>query len=178
MTNGRLCFPLGASAFQNALVGKTLLLSVKTKRTMRLHDGIAATFSYAEQLCGLENLRIFQDDAGSTMALLHYSPHIRDGYMTFCLNSSRHPVRLKDDGELGVRIKGLRIGLDGGRSASITSMTGDAGGTADVAGLPLRSPKLKSERVVTGAKIEFYTELDKRLFKDKFREIQARGLVS
>ena len=145
---------------------------------MRLHDGIAATFSYAEQLCGLENLRIFQDDAGGIMALLHYSPHIQDGYMAFYLNSARDPVRLRDDGELGVKIKGLRIALEGkegssgaaGRRRSATTImtpTGDGGG------LPLKSPKLKGERLVTGAKIEFYTEVDKRLFKDKFREIQG-----
>ena len=131
---------------------------------MRLHDGIAGTFSYAEQLCGLENLRIFQDDSGGVLALLHYSPHVQDGYMAFYLNSARDPVRLRDDGELGIKIKGLKIVLDSKDGPRRRSTTNE----------PLQSPKPKADRIVRGAKIEFYTEMDKRLFKDKFREIQGQ----
>ncbi|SLM39530.1 hypothetical protein LPUS_10090 [Lasallia pustulata] len=79
--------------FQNALMGKTLLLSVKTKRTMRIHDGlVAGTFAYQEQLCGLENLRVWQDhETEAVVALVHYSATFRDGYLAFYLNSARDP---------------------------------------------------------------------------------------
>jgi hypothetical protein len=66
-------------------MGKALLLSLKTNKTMRLHDGlIADTFSYAEQMCALENLRIWQDHkTNGVIAMIHYSAHFRDGYMAF-----------------------------------------------------------------------------------------------
>ena len=104
--------------------------------------------------------------------------------MAFYLNSARDPVRLRDEGGLGVKIKGLRIGLEGregGRRRSAAGSVGGGGsgtGSGGLVGLgevpPLKSPKFKGERMVTGAKIEFYTELDKRLFQDKFREIQGQ----
>ena len=94
-------------------MGRTLLLTVKTKATMRLHGGISGAFAFAEQLCGLENLRIFQDpSSGACLALLNYSPRFRDGYMVFLLNSLRKPMTIKDDGDNTVRIKGLDIHLD------------------------------------------------------------------
>jgi formamidopyrimidine-DNA glycosylase len=74
----------GANLFQSAIMGKTLLLSVQTNRTLRVHEGIAGTFAYQEQMCALENLRIWKDqDSNGVLAMIHYTPQFRDGYMTF-----------------------------------------------------------------------------------------------
>lgn len=131
---------------------------------MRLHDGISGAFAYAEQLCGLENLRVFQDpQTGGVLAMIHYSPHFCDGYMAFYLNSARDAVRVRKDGEKTMRIKGLNIAADG----KIKRRGGDAngGGESGRAG--------KGEKVIWGAKIEFYTAVDRQLFMDRFREIQG-----
>jgi hypothetical protein len=76
---------LDSSAFQSALMGKSLVLSVNTNKTMRIHEGLMAdTFSYQEQMCALENMRIWQDhETNSFMAMIHFSAHFRDGYMAF-----------------------------------------------------------------------------------------------
>lgn len=52
---------------------------------MRVHEGVIAdTFAYAEQMCALENMRIWKDDeTNGVMAMLHYTAHFRDGYMAF-----------------------------------------------------------------------------------------------
>ena len=151
---------LAATLFQNALIGRTLLLTVKTKATMRLHDGISGAFAFAEQLCGLENLRIFEDpSSGACLALLHYSPHFRDGYMVFPLNSLRKPLTIRDDGENTIRLKGLNIPLDNSR------MLQRRDSAAQIS-------KPKTVKTIAGAKIEFSTAMDKLLFKEKFREIQ------
>ena len=158
---------IDASSFQSALVGKTLLLSVQTKRTMRIHEGITGTFAFAEQLCGLENLRLFQDPQnGAVLAMLHYSPQFHDGYLAFYLNSTRNPLRIRDEDEKTIRVKGLNIVIDD--KASILRRES----TTDMAVTP-KSPKLKGERNIKSVKIEFYTPAEKQLFKDKFREIQS-----
>ena len=108
-----------STQFQTALMGKTLLLSVKTKRTMRIHDGlVAGTFAYQEQMCGLENLRIWRDDqTEAVVVLVHYSAQFRDGYLAFHLNSARDPVRIKEEGEKCVRVKGINVPLGEGKKA-------------------------------------------------------------
>ena len=127
---------------------------------MRLHDGISGAFAFAEQLCGLENLRIFQDSgSGACLALLHYSPHFRDGYMVFALNSLRKPLTIKDDGENTIKLKGLDIPLDNSKMLQRRDSATPAS-------------KPKGAKYITGAKIEFSTAMDKLLFNEKFREIQ------
>jgi len=74
----------GSTLFQSALMGKSLILSVKTSKTMRLHDGFSGNFAYQEQMCALENLRIWQDqDTSGVLAMIHYSAQFRNGYMAF-----------------------------------------------------------------------------------------------
>jgi hypothetical protein len=70
-------------------MGKSLVLSLQTNKTMRVHEGlIADTFAYQEQMCALENLRIWHDDeTDAFMAMIHFSAHFRDGYMAFNRNS-------------------------------------------------------------------------------------------
>lgn len=154
-------------------MGKTLLLSVKTKRTMRIHDTlIGNTFALQEQLCGLENLRIWQDDdMAGVLAMIHYTPQFRDGYLAFRLNCPpRNTVRVRDDGDRSVRIKGLAVtpvvtGNMFERKESIKEVTRPV--------VAPKSPGAKKEKRIGAVKIEFESEVEKRVFLDKVREIQG-----
>ena len=67
-------------------MGKRLLYSLCTRRTLRTHDNIVAnTFTYQEQLCGLENLRLWSDDEGdgSVLAMIQYSSNFKEGNFYF-----------------------------------------------------------------------------------------------
>ena len=141
-------------------MGKTLILTLKTKRTLRVHDGLTSAFAFQEQLCGLENIRLWQDDNGDVLAMIHYSPHFRDGYLTFHVGySSRKRIHFKDDGERYVRIKGLEV----------------EGYAKDDRRVSIEGGKIKSPKAVkkiTAVKIEFLDDDEKRVFLDKLREIQ------
>ncbi|MCJ1306878.1 hypothetical protein MMC25_000522 [Agyrium rufum] len=189
-----------ASLFQNALIGRTLLVSAKTRRTMRVHDGLTGAFSFAEQLCALEQLRIFQNPAtGGCLALIHYSPNFREGYLAFYLNSSRERITAKNEGDCTIRIKGLAIPIEDrrvpgmSRTNSIDEATLSAaavpggfatgtgsesvsGGSADSASTitaATGAKKKKGDKYITAVKIEFYTPEDRRAFREVYREIQG-----
>ena len=153
-----------STMFQSALMGKSLLLSVRTNKTLRLHDGlIENTFSYQEQMCALENLRMWQDpDTGGVLAMVHYSAQFRDGYLAFYLNSARDPVRLREEGDKWVKIKGLSILPPPSKSKSRSNTLESH-----------KSPKANKEKRIKGAKIEFTSEFDRQRFMDKIREVQG-----
>jgi hypothetical protein len=70
--------------FQSALMGMTLLASIKTRKTLRVHEGLTGSFAYQEQMCALENLRIWQDpETHGVVAMLHFTPQFKDGYLAF-----------------------------------------------------------------------------------------------
>ena len=154
-------------------MGKTLLLSVKTKRTMRIHDTlIGNTFALQEQLCGLENLRIWQDDdMAGVLVMIHYSAQFRDGYLAFRLNCPpRNTVRVRDDGDRFVRIKGLAV------QPVTTRHVFERRESVREVKSPVVSPKSpggKKEKKISAVKIEFESEVEKRVFLDKVREIQG-----
>src|ERR1700761_6342125 len=73
-----------ATTFQNMLFGHTLLDTFKSEKTTRIHDGLAGALSYQEQMCAMENLRLWDDEStGAVMAMIHYSAQFRGGYLTF-----------------------------------------------------------------------------------------------
>ena len=61
---------------------KRLVLSVRTAKTMRLQEGVAGIVSTQEQLCGLENLRLWEDQ-GAVHAMIHFKAQIQADYMVF-----------------------------------------------------------------------------------------------
>ncbi|PWO25154.1 UbiH, 2-polyprenyl-6-methoxyphenol hydroxylase, partial [Pyrenophora tritici-repentis] len=107
--------PQAAALFQNEIMGRTLLATFRTEQTLRSHTSLVGkSFSYAEQMCGMENLRVWEDnDSGAIIALIHFSAHFRQGYLAFYLNDAAHPVKVKDDGGREVKIKGLRVPIEG-----------------------------------------------------------------
>ena len=146
-------------------MGKTLILTLKTKRTLRVHDGLTGTFAFQEQLCGLENIRLWQDDDGDVLAMIHYNPQFRDGYLAFHVGfSSRKRIYFRGDGERHAKIKGLDVPLD--KKADVPSDPSPDGG---------KSPKEKSEKdkKITAVRIEFTTEIDKRTFLNRLKEVQG-----
>lgn len=93
-------------------MGKQLIASYKTEKTLRIHEGLAGVLAYQEQMCAMEHLRLWQDDdTDAVLAMIHFSAQFRDGYFTFYLNSASQPVRLKDDGGRTVKVRGLCIPL-------------------------------------------------------------------
>jgi hypothetical protein len=132
-----------------------LKASFKTERTIRLHEGFAGMVAIHEQMCAMENLRVwYEEETGGYLVLIHYSAIFRQGYMKFYLNNVNCPITIKDESHKQLRIKGLRI-------PSIPGVRGERGG---------------SKKGITGAKIEFTTEADKAAFIDMVREAQ-KGML-
>jgi hypothetical protein len=167
-----------AALFQNELMGRTLLATFRTEKTMRIHEGISKSFSYAEQMCGLENLRVWEDnDTGAIIALIHFSADFRNGYLAFYLNSSVNPLKVKDDGNREVKIKGLRVPIDKGDKAMRKDSVVADNEQASVKGKGRSKEgeggkKIEKEKVISGAKIEFASEMEKREFLEMCREMQ------
>jgi hypothetical protein len=163
-----------AALFQNELMGRTLLATFRTEKTMRIHEGLSKSFSYAEQMCGLENLRVWEDnDTGAIIALIHFSAHFRIGYLAFYLNSSVSPIKVKDGGNKEVKIKGLRVPIDRGdramRKDSVAEIAAVKGKGKEKAG---SGKAVEKEKVISGAKIEFATEAEKKEFLEMCKEMQ------
>ncbi|KAH8733186.1 hypothetical protein GQ44DRAFT_721396 [Phaeosphaeriaceae sp. PMI808] len=161
-----------AVLFQNELMGRTLVATFRTEKTMRIHEGIGRSFSYAEQLCGLENLRVWEDnDTGAIIALIHFSADFRNGYLAFYINSSVNPIKVKDDGNREVKIKGLRVPINRGdkamrKDSAVTGATKEKGKRKEEA------KKIEKEKVISGAKIEFASDMEKMEFMAMVKEMQ------
>jgi hypothetical protein len=169
---------IAAATFQTTLYGHTLLASFKTDKTMRIHDGIvAAALTYQEQMCAMENLRIWQDETtGGIFMMIHFSAQFRSkGYLTCYLNSKEHPIRIKGDGMKAVKLKGLRISNEEGdvgakgqgnlRRESTTS-SGSGGKESK------KQEKDRKNQFITGVKVEFKSEEEKERFLDLVRSVQ------
>ena len=149
---------------------KSLILSLETKRTLRVHEGLKGAFAFEEQLCGLENLRLWQDDAGDVLAMIHFSAQVRDGYLAFPIGSaSRRRLHFRNDGHKCVRIKGLEV------ANSDYQQQQQEQEQEDEPESPKRGKggKGKAEKKITAVKIEFLAEEDKKVFLDKLRELQG-----
>ena len=154
-----------SKAFQSALMWKRLKYSFCTHRTMLAHEGfVSSTFSFQEQICGLENLRLWRDEeAGSTIAMIHYSPLFHEGYLSFRIGGPGTTAKVVDESEKWVKIKKLNIILDSkvtSASLSPQSPSSEIGGK-----------RRKSEgKKIPAIKVEFSTMEEKY----KFLEICGR----
>lgn len=182
-----------AALFQNEIMGRTLLATFRTSKTMRIHEGTLSSFAYAEQMCALENLRVWEDtDTGAVIGLIHFSASFRAGYLAFYLNSSTNPVKVQDVGGREVKVKGLRVPIaEAGRAMRKDSVVDDADTITeaseanDVTGTSSRdrhvtkkgkskgrAVEMDRKKVISGAKIEFASEMERREFLDLVREYQ------
>lgn len=162
-----------ATMFQNELMNRTLLCTFRTEKTLRLHEGLSGVLAYQEQMCGMENLRIWEDESiGGVFAMIHFSAQFRIGYLVFWLNASNAPIRVKDDGAREVKIKGLKIPTGDG-AASL--MRKDSG--AGTAAQEKARRGSDGKKVITGAKVEFASEAEKYAFLNKVKEVQTKMKV-
>lgn len=146
-------------------MGKRLLYSLCTRRTLRTHDNIVAnTFNFQEQLCGLENLRLWTDDEGdgSVLGMIQYSANFRDGYLAFRLGGPYKTVQVRDDGEKWVKIKGLNVSFDSPVDKKAMKRRKSSSGGA-------KERKERVDKGITGVRIEFVTMADKHRFMEQFK---------
>ncbi|KZM19320.1 hypothetical protein ST47_g9550 [Ascochyta rabiei] len=189
-----------AALFQNEIMGRSLLATFRTSKTMRIHEGTLASFAYAEQMCALENLRVWEDtDTDAIIGLIHFSASFRAGYLAFYLNSSTHPVKVQSVSGREVKIKGLKVPIaEAGRAMRKDSVVDDAeiiteaceadrrqeegSGTSEGSGSSTtkkgkgkgkgKRADVDRKKVISGVKIEFATEMEKREFLDLVAEYQ------
>lgn len=115
-------------------------------------------------MCGMENLRIWEDNETlAIIVLVHFSPQFRNGYLAFYLNSLNTPIRVKDDGGREVKVKGLKMPLEGKGSGKKDSVIAEARN---------RGEGVDRKKVATGARIEFASEAEKRDFLRLVGEVQ------
>ncbi|KAF2666240.1 hypothetical protein BT63DRAFT_416639 [Microthyrium microscopicum] len=159
----------GCREFQNQIFGRALIASYKVEKILRVHEGLAGIVASQEQMCGMENLRVWdEDETGGIMALIHFSALFRTGYMKVYLNNAKYPIMLKDEGGRVLRIKGLRVPVDGGHGHHHHHHHGHFH-----AHKKEREPGSKKS---VNAKVEFLHEADKLEFMALVREAQ-KGMV-
>ena len=182
-----------AALFQNEIMGRTLLATFRTSKTMRIHEGALSSFAYAEQMCALENLRVWEDtDTGAVIGLIHFSASFRAGYLAFYLNSSTNPVKVQDVGGREVKVRGLRVPIaEAGRamrkdsvvddtdtiteaSEANSGATKDSGDRRASGGLTKKGKgkEVDRKKIISGAKIEFASEAERMEFLDLVQEYQ------
>lgn len=165
--------------FQSVLFGRKLVAVFRTEKTVRLREGLKGALAYQEQMCGMENLRLWEDEGScGVLAMMHFSAHFKDGYLSFWLNSSKEPVRVREEGSKVIKVKGLNIPVEGTRGANGLVRRGSEGGAA--MGIGLGSGKLGREgsklagKKITGARIEFRSGEEKDDFMALVSRVQDR----
>jgi hypothetical protein len=134
----------------------------KTEKTTRVHEGFHSVLAYQEQMCGIENLRIWhEEDTAGVLAMLHYSAIFRTGYLTFYLNNALQPVRVRDEGGKLIKIKGLKI--------PIAEKEHRMMGTKE-----RRASSHDSKKMITAVRIEFTNEAEKNAFIEQTKEAQTK----
>lgn len=124
---------------------------------MRVHEGMGKVMAFQEQMCAMETLRLWEEEAsGAVLGMIHFSAQFRRGYMLFYLNSAERSVRVRDEGGKVVKVKGLRIPLDMNERGKVERRASDA------------------KRLISGAKIEFASESEKLEFLEMVDRIQKR----
>lgn len=123
-------------------------------------------------MCAMENLRLWEESStGAVMAMIHFSAMFRAGYLTFYVNDTTNPVKIKDDGGKTVRIKGLKIAMVENeymppkRSHSL-SFKQDGKRVSE------------ARKWITGAKIEFDSLPEKIRFLDTIWDLQVRAVCA
>lgn len=163
-----------SAEFQSALLSPLQLIqTLPTTRTSRLHNSLfVRTFSPRLQLCGLENLRVFRDasDPNCLVCMIHYSPNFQplngEEYIVIRLYPPpRNTVRIKEDGENCVKIKGLDIR----GYPTIKQQRNGQGSLSQVKQIEEAYGSQSIEKI----KIEFESGKEKRQFLGMTRELQG-----
>lgn len=114
----------------------------------------------------MENLRVWEDNETlAVIALIHFSPQFRNGYLAFYINAANTPIRVKDEGGREVKVKGLRVPLEDGKGKRKDSMV--------LEGKEGKRESVDKKKMITGARIEFATEQEKREFIYLVKQVQS-----
>ena len=125
---------------------------------------VSSTFLFQEQLCGLENLRLWHDEeAGSTIAMIHYSPLFHEGYLSFRIGGPGTTAKVVDEGDRWVKVKKLNIVLE----PKVTSASPSPRSPSSEIGGKRRKSEVKK---IPAIKVEFSSMEEKY----KFLEICGR----
>ena len=148
-----------SAAFQSALMWKRLLYSFRTQRTVLSHESfILSTFSFREQLCALENIRLWRDlETGSTIAMIQYSPSFHEGYLSFRLSGPGTVAKIIDDGDKWVKVKRLNIVLEPNAASAPTSPSSPSSNSGS------RGKKMETKKI-TAIRVEFSSAEEKYKF--------------
>lgn len=154
-----------ATNFQSAIFGRKLLQTFKTEKTTVHHQGLRAAFAFEEQMCGIETLRLWEEDGvslpgagGGVLALIHFSPSFGESWCQFWINSSRHPVRISNDSGRYVKIRDIDIGVI------------HVGARKD----PSSNQRRTTQKKVTGMRIEFSSLEEKGRFLEFCGRVMER----
>lgn len=165
-----------AMAFQSAVFGRTLIGSYRTTKTTVAHAGFKGAFSFEEQFSAMEVLRLWEDDGVSTpgasggiFALMHTRTNFGDGnWAKWWINSSREPIKVKDDGARHAKVKEINVSVPKTGSAPRRMRTLPDGQSF----LELASPASS----VSGVRIEFKNEEERTRFVSAAKRAQERSL--
>jgi hypothetical protein len=115
----------------------------------------------------MENLRLWEEEpSGAVMAMIHFSAIFRSGYMTFYINDTENPIKIKDDGGKTVKIKGLKISMvDNDDVLRRTQSVKQDGRKAS-----------EAKKWITGARIEFDSLAEKVRFLETVQDLQVRAV--
>ncbi|KAL8769866.1 MAG: hypothetical protein Q9209_004304 [Squamulea sp. 1 TL-2023] len=164
-----------SAEFQSCVLSPLQLIkSFPTSKTVRLHPSPwIRAFSPRLQLCGLENLRTFSDatDPSCLVCMIHFSPNFHpsngEEYITFRLYPPpRNSVRIREDGESCVKIKGLDIR---GSPAGEQAKKGKSPATQE----EWSEEEAYGSHSIEKIKIEFESGKEKREFLKLTRELQG-----
>lgn len=93
------------------------------------------------------------------------SPICLSAHSHSLVNSSRDPIRIRDEGSKSVKIKGLHLEVPPKPKYRTNSI--------DTRKSPSVRAKDAKNSQIKGAKIEFTSEEDKKMFIEKVREVQG-----
>lgn len=86
--------------------------------------------------------------------------------MTFALNDTKNPIRVKEDSQTAIKIKGMTMSIREGTRRLSTSSD------------PIRAAKKGQDILITGARLEFFSKKDKTIFMLMLKEIQDSGNIA
>ncbi|KAK5166329.1 uncharacterized protein LTR77_008590 [Saxophila tyrrhenica] len=182
-----------ATLFQSAVFGRQLLGSFRTTKTIVLRQGLMGTFAFEEQFANIETLRLWEDDGvatpgaqGGVMALMHISSNFGEGWARWWMNSTKQQVHVKGEGFKCARLKGIDVtvvkpGISIDAADRIRRLSSAANAlqrmdTKDSLAAPQVTMKRRPVKKVTGVRIEFRDDGERRRFVEASGRLQERLL--
>ena len=164
-----------ASEFQSAVLGRRLIGTFQTTKTIVIHSGVIGAFALEEQFANIEMLRLWRDNGistpgadGGVFALMHLSSNFGEGWARWWMNNSRQQIRVTADGSKYAKVKGIDVAV---------VKPGTSAGTAERIRRSSTGSNGFPVRKVTGIKIEFKTVEERDQFIALSRKVQEEMVL-